>query len=163
SALFELGKFDAAEEALRTASARKAGRADVRSKLGVVLLAKGRTADAEAAQRDALRRVDPHDPVYAEAWLRLADVISLAGAPRRDRPRRPRVRRGGEGRSVECARLFRARRGAPRPGRRRRRGGAASQGAETRRRRRDDVAQSRLGAAPSRPRRRRGGGARRSV
>jgi len=43
-----------------------------------VLLAQGKTSDAEAAQRDALRR----DPRFLDAWARLGDVIALAGPSR---------------------------------------------------------------------------------
>jgi tetratricopeptide (TPR) repeat protein len=75
----ELGKLDAAVKSLEAAGARQSSRGDVRSRLGLVLLAQGKHAAAEAAQRDALQR----DPRYVPAWSRLGDLIALAGASRR--------------------------------------------------------------------------------
>jgi len=77
-ALHELGRLDAAATALEQAATRQAARADIRSRLGLVLLAQGKRAEAEAAQRDALQR----DPKFVEAWSRLGDVIAAAGPQR---------------------------------------------------------------------------------
>ncbi len=78
-ALHTLGRLEPAAQALRQAATLKAARADVRSRLGIVYLAQGKRAEAEAAQRDAVAR----DPRFGLAWLHLARLIDADGAPRR--------------------------------------------------------------------------------
>lgn len=83
---FQLGRLaylvddlKTAAESLRRAERLQAGRADVRSELGLVLLRRGNRDEAEAKQRDAVER----DPKFALAWFRLGDAISRAGPERR--------------------------------------------------------------------------------
>lgn len=78
-ALHSQGKLEPAAQALKQAASLKASRADVRSRLGLVYLAQGKRADAEAAQRDAVTR----DPRFGEAWLRLAEIVDAGGPARR--------------------------------------------------------------------------------
>jgi tetratricopeptide (TPR) repeat protein len=77
-ALHEQGKLGPAAKALETAGTKQAARGEIRSRLGLVLLAQGKRAQAEAAQRDALQR----DPRFVDAWARLGDAIAAAGPSR---------------------------------------------------------------------------------
>jgi tetratricopeptide (TPR) repeat protein len=70
--LYQEGRLEEALVAFERAEKRRAGRADIRSELGLTLQALGRLEEAEAKQRDALER----DPRSAEPWFRLGDVIS---------------------------------------------------------------------------------------
>lgn len=74
-----VGDLDRALGALRRAERLQAGRSEVRSELGLVLLQLGKRDEAEAKQRDAIAR----DPKSALAWFRLGDVVSRAGPERR--------------------------------------------------------------------------------
>ncbi|MCE9634826.1 MAG: tetratricopeptide repeat protein [Planctomycetes bacterium] len=65
------GKNDDAIAAFRRAELLKASRADIRSELGLALVAAGQLGKAEAKFRDAIDR----QPDYADAWFRLGDVI----------------------------------------------------------------------------------------
>jgi tetratricopeptide (TPR) repeat protein len=78
TALYAGGHLEDSVKALRQAAALKATRADIRSQLGLVLLAQGKLAEAEAAQKDAVQR-DPH---AGEAWFRLGEVVSRTGPAR---------------------------------------------------------------------------------